>query len=71
MVYPYLASLIMAIYAGVLAFLSNFYVALHPLFELSFGWMANFGLNPIAVYCAFWLVFQGLERFLGDGSRSK
>lgn len=63
-VYPYLASLIMAMYAGVLAFLSSFYVAFHPSLWFSFGWMASFGLNPIAVYIAFWLVFQGMERFL-------
>jgi hypothetical protein len=63
-VYPYLASLIMALYAGVLAFLSSYYVAFHPSLWFSFGWMASFGLNPIAVYFAFWLVFQGMERFL-------
>jgi hypothetical protein len=63
-VYPYLASLIMTIYAGVLAFLANFYVALHPSLWFSFGWMAGFWLNPTAVYGAFWLVFQGMERFL-------
>ncbi len=63
-VYPCLASLIMAIYAGVLAFLSSFYVALHPSLWFSFGWMASFGLNPMAVYASFWLVFQGMERFL-------
>jgi hypothetical protein len=63
-VYPCLASLIMAIYAGVLAFLSSFYVALHPSLWFSFGWMASFGLNPMAVYAAFWLVLQGMERFV-------
>ena len=63
-VYPCLASLIMAIYAGVLAFLSSFYVALHPSLWFSFGWMASFGLNPMAVYGAFWLVLHGMERFL-------
>ncbi len=58
-VYPYLASLIIAIYAGVLAFLSSFYFALNPSLWFSFGWAASYSrLSPIAVYCAFWLVFQ-------------
>jgi hypothetical protein len=62
--YPYLDSLVMAIYAGVLAFLSSFYVAVHPSLWFSFGWDASFALNPMAVYGSFWLLLQGSERFL-------
>ncbi len=63
-VYPYLASLMMAAYAGVLAFLATYYVALHPSLWFSFDWLGDAMLNPIAIYCAFWLVFQGFARFL-------
>ncbi|MBI3666358.1 MAG: hypothetical protein HY236_09060 [Acidobacteria bacterium] len=63
-VYPYLSSLIMAVYAGVLTLLADYYVAFHPSLWFSLSWMANAMLNPLAVYFAFWLVFRGFGGFL-------
>lgn len=63
-VYPYLASLMMVVSAGALSFVASLYVAIHPSLWLSVGSSANASLNPLAVYCAFWVLLQGVERFL-------
>lgn len=63
-VYPYLSTLVMATYAGVLAVLADYYVAFHPSLWFSLGWMANAILNPLAVWFAFGIMLGGFGRFL-------
>jgi hypothetical protein len=63
-VYPYLSSFIMALYAGVLVLLTDYYVAIHPSLWFSLSWSVNATLNPLAVYVAFWMVIAGFGKFL-------
>lgn len=61
-VYPYLASLMMAIYVGTLSLLALLYAAIHPSLWLSLSLSAS-ELNPFAVCCAFWILLKGIRCF--------
>lgn len=62
-IYPYLASIIMIIYAGALSFLVNFYFGIHPSLWLNVAWWIYFFIIPMGVFFAVWITFRGLIRF--------
>jgi hypothetical protein len=62
-IYPYLASIIMIIYAVTLCLLADFYFGIHPSLWLNVAWWIYFFAVPIGVFFAVWITFRGLIRF--------
>lgn len=63
--YPYLTSIIMILYAGIVAYLADFYFAIHPSLWFKISWWFYFFLVPILIYISVVLTFFGFKKFWG------
>lgn len=61
--YPFLASIIIIIYAGILTFLVGYYFSIHPSLWFNIAWWFYFFIIPMAVFFAGWITFGGFIRF--------
>ena len=61
--YPFLASTIIVIYAGILTFLVNFYFGIHPSLWFNIAWWIYFFIIPMVVFGAAWIMIGGFIRF--------
>lgn len=61
--YPFLASFVIIVYAGILTYLVDFYFAIHPSLWFNIAWWGYFFVIPMAVLCAGWVAFAGFIRF--------
>jgi len=61
--YPFLASAIIVIYAGILTFLVDFYFAIHPSLWIKITWWVYFFIIPMVIFGAAWIMFGGFVRF--------
>ncbi len=61
--YPFLTSVIIIIYAGILTFLADFYFAIHPSLWFNIAWWIYFFIIPMVVFGAAYIMFGGFIRF--------
>jgi hypothetical protein len=61
--YQGLATAVMILYAGVLSFLADFYLAFHPSLWFDFAWLAYCFIGPCLVYGAGHLLLKGVANF--------
>lgn len=62
-IYPYLTSLIILIYSGILIFIADFYFMFHPSVWFKFTWWFYFAFAPLLVIFAAGAMFGGFPRF--------
>jgi len=62
-IYPYITSLIIFIYSGILIFIANFYFLFHPSVWFKLTWWFYFTFAPLLVMFAAVAMFGGFSRF--------
>lgn len=62
-IYPFLSSAIIVVYAGILCLLADFYTAIHPSLWFNFSWWLYGFVIPMVILGAAWVMVGGFIRF--------
>lgn len=62
-IYPFLSSLLIALYLSLITLIADFYFGIHPSLWFNIIWWIYSILSPIIVMLVFWMIYVGFSRF--------